>query len=373
MKDLRESVRQGKFSIREISDKARRIEDVVRLDIGQPDYPTPESVKKAAEEALRSKKIKYTSLWGMKELRKEISRYEGHKLDEVTKENVLVTTGGTGALFSVFSTLCEPGENILFNDPCWTVYSLQSKVSSVEINQTEFFKDGELDKENIKESIGEDTKAIVVNNPENPSGRVYSKKELEEIAEVAKEEGLWIIADEVYDRMLYNAKHVSMGEIAPERSIIINSMSKNFAMTGWRIGWVIAGDEEIIHELGKVNRATTACPNTLAQYAALEALKEEDDYIEEMLEEYKGRRDLMQDYIDELGWSYVEPRGAFYLFPEVNQDSWKFSKKLLEEEKVAVVPGEPSGENSSEKIRLCFGSADKEDIKKGMERIQRFL
>ena len=371
MKPIRPSVEQTTYSVREISEKASNMDDVVRLDIGQPDFDSPGPAKAAARSAT-TKHITYTQLWGIDKLREAIADFESHKT-EYTKDNIMVTTGGIGALYSVISTIAGHNETILFNDPCWSVYSMIMNASPATYRQTAFFGENSITPGYIEDAIDEDTKAIVVNNPQNPTGRLYSREELEAIASIAERNDLLIIADEVYDRLVYDDEHVPMASIAPERTLTINSMSKNFAMTGWRIGWVATKNTDLLHHLGKLNRATTACPNFLAQHAAHAALTEADGFVEEMRSTFKERRDVIADGLDQLGLDYVEPQGAIYIFPDVEKDSWQFARELLEKEKVSVVPGEPSGPGSDTHVRMCFGSVDTERIKEGIDRMKDFM
>ncbi|MCJ7478636.1 MAG: pyridoxal phosphate-dependent aminotransferase [Candidatus Nanohaloarchaeota archaeon QJJ-7] len=371
---IRESVRDAVFSIRDISEKAGRMDDTVRLDIGQPDFETPSEVKKAASEAIREDHITYTSLWGIPELRKEAADYESWKT-EMGEKNIMVTTGGIGALHCILTGFLEPGENVVMNDPAWMPYSLISRVSPGTFGQVPYFdEDGEVRASAIRDSIGEDTELLLLNSPENPTGRVYTEEQVKTLGELAEEEGLWIVSDEVYDHLLYgDAEHVSAAEHFPDRTLIVNSMSKNFAMTGWRIGWVASRDEEMIHELGKVNRASTACPNYIGQKAALTALKESQDYVNDMREEFEDRQELVLQHVEDLGWDSVNPEGAIYAFPDVEQDSWEFAHSLLENEGVAVVPGSAAGGSGDTNVRICFGSATQEDIEEGFQRIKRFV
>ncbi|MDY6768541.1 MAG: aminotransferase class I/II-fold pyridoxal phosphate-dependent enzyme, partial [Candidatus Nanohaloarchaea archaeon] len=228
--------------------------------------------------------------------------------------------------------------------------------------------------EAIREAITGDTELLLLNTPENPTGRVYTEEQIRVLGEIAAEHDLYIIADEVYDHLLYGGEeHVSPAEFFPDRTILVNSMSKNFAMTGWRLGWVAARNEALIHELGKVNRAATACPNHPAQMAALTALQEAQDYVEDMRATFEERRDLTMAHIDELGWDAVTPHGAIYAFPDVGRDSWDFAHELLEAEGVAVIPGAAAGDDSATKVRICFGSVTADEIDEGFERMKRFV
>lgn len=372
MHHIRESVQQAQYSVREISEQASQTQGAVRFDIGQPDFDSPPEAKQAAIQAIENNHITYTSLWGIPELRQEIASFESHKTS-LTAEHIMATTGGIGALYAVFSTICEPGDNILFNDPCWMVYSMLSRCSIPEFRQTPYFQDGNVNIDGIEQAIDENTQAIVINNPENPTGRVYSRKELNAIIDIAQKHDLWIIGDEVYDKLVYGRKHVSVAELAPHNSILINSMSKNFAMTGWRLGWVACKDTDLIHQAGKLNRSTTACPNFVSQHAALEALRSSTSYADRMRQQYQERKKLVEQHLDNIGLDYVDPEGAIYIFPDIQQDSWKFAKQLLKQAKVSVVPGAPCGKTSTTNIRICFGSVGTEGINKGMERLKNFL
>ncbi len=372
MRPIRQSVRETDYSVREISEKAAKLEDVVRLDIGQPDFDSPRAAKDEAKQALEDESITYTQLWGLDELREEIAAFESHKAD-YGRENIMATTGGIGALYCIFSTLCEPGDEIIFNDPCWSVYPMLANCSTASLRQVPYFSNGDIDVAAIEDTINDATKAIVINSPENPTGRVYTRDEIEQLAEIAQRHDLRIIGDEVYDRLTYETDHVSVAEIAPERSLVVNSMSKNFAMTGWRLGWVATTDTDLLHDMGKLNRSTTACPNFLAQHAALGALQDGTDYIEEMRQEYRSRKAMIEDELDRLGLDYIEPEGAIYIFPDVRQESWEFAQRLMDEAKVSVVPGSPSGTDSSTNVRICFGAVGQERIREGMDRLGAFL
>ncbi len=372
--DIRQSIRDAEFSVRDISEKAERMDDVVRLDIGQPDFRTPEVVRTAVAEQVQEEHITYTSLWGLPELREEIAEYESHKTD-LEAEHVMVTTGGIGGLHCIMTGLLDPGQSVLMNDPAWMPYSLIARVSPGRFDQVSFFDaDGNVREEAVQDAIRDDTELLLLNTPENPSGRVYTEEQVRQLGAIAAEHDLYIVADEVYDHLLYGGEeHTSPAEFFPDRTILVNSLSKNFAMTGWRLGWIAARNEALIHELGKVTRAATACPNHPAQMAALTALREAQDYVEEMRSTFADRRDLTMAHIDELGWDAVTPHGAIYAFPDVGRDSWDFAHELLEEEGVAVIPGAAAGDNSATNIRICFGSVTADEIDEAFERIKAFV
>lgn len=360
---IRKRVRDIELSIRRISEKASRQDECIRLDIGQPSFDTPQHVKEAAKKELE-KRQDYAPTTGVKDLREEVAAEESMKQGiNIGPEEVMVTTGGMGALYSVFASVLED-EKALFNDPCWGPYKLMSEINGNNWEQVRYFdKDGLRDE--AREAM-KDSKLVVVNTPSNPEGRVLSKENAKEIAEVSDDYDTLLISDEVYHRLTYGRKHVSPASFS-DNSVIIGSMSKNHAMTGWRIGW-LAANPNLVEEFAKATRAMTASPNMIGQLTAVEAL-ENDSHVEKMRETYSKRRDLVVDRMNDLGWSFTSPEGAIYAFPEVGRDSWDFCLEMVEEG-VAMVPGEPSGPESDQNIRICFGSATKEELEKGFDIIE---
>lgn len=367
MTPLRDQLTRATFSVREISEQAASIEDIVRLDIGQPDFSTPPEAVRAAQEAIKDGEVPYTALWGIEELREAVAGFESHKAGP-SPDEVMVTTGGTGALFTAFEAITEPGEGILCNDPCWPPYGMVSAAATVRKDQVAFFDDDGVAVDRVEAAVQDDTRALVINSPENPTGRVYSREDIEDLAGIAERQDLWLIADEVYDRLTYGCDHVSVAEVAPERTLTVNSTSKNFAMTGWRLGWLIA-PEEIRQQAGKANRGSTACPSFPAQHAALGALEGAQDYPTTMRADYAERVAVATDLLRDAGIEFVEPEGAIYLFPDVGQDSWELCRRLNSEGGVSLVPGTPSGEDSSTNVRLCFGSASEDELREGIRRL----
>lgn len=237
-----------------------------------------------------------------------------------------------------------------------------SEVSGNQWEQVEFWnEDGELREEARKEIVG--AELVVVNTPENPTGKVLSRKQAKEIGECADENNTFLVSDEVYHRLIYDREHHSPA-LHTDEAAIIGSVSKNHAMTGWRIGWIVDSPENI-EQYAKVSRASTACPPRISQYAAVEALRN-DSHVEGMREVYEERRDLLVDRMERIGWNFVAPEGAIYAFPEVGEDSWEFCMDMIEEG-VAMVPGEPMGPDSDRNVRICFGSTTKEEIKKAFD------
>ena len=362
---MRERVENIDLSIRKISEKASKIEDIVRFDIGQPSFDTPEHIKEATKKGLENKQG-YSPMLGLEKLRKEISKEESMKKGlEVDFEEVMVTTGGMGALYAIFAARLGEKDKAVFDDPCWGPYKMISEVSDNEWTQVQYWDEERNLREEAKQEIKE-ADLLAVNTPGNPTGYVLTEDQAREIAEFAEENETFLISDEVYHRLVYDRDHFSPASFTDD-SAIIGSVSKNHAMTGWRIGWIV-DDPENIEQYAKVSRASTACPPRVSQYAAIEALKD-DSHVEEMREAYKERRDLLVEKMNDLGWDFVAPEGAIYAFPEVGEDSWDFCMDMIDQG-VAMVPGEPMGPESDQNVRICFGSTTKEEIRKAFDRLE---
>jgi len=367
---MRERIENIDLSIRKISEKASNKDDVIRFDIGQPSFDTPEHVKDAAKESLENKQG-YSPMLGLEDLRKAIVEEENDKIGfgedgkKLEKEHVMVTTGGMGALYAIFAARLGENDKAVFNDPCWGPYKMISEVSENQWTQVQYWDEDRNLRQEAKEEIKE-ADLLVVNTPGNPTGYVLTEEQAREIGEFADENDTFLISDEVYHRLTYGRKHYSPAAYACD-SAIIGSVSKNHAMTGWRIGWLI-DEEENIEQYAKVSRASTACPPRISQYAAIEAL-ENDSHVEEMREAYHERRDVLVEKMNDLGWDFVAPEGAIYAFPDVGKDSWDFCMNMIDEG-VAMVPGEPMGPESGENVRICFGSTTKEEIERAFERLK---
>ncbi len=365
---MRQRIQNLSLSIRKISEKASKQENIVRFDIGQPSFDTPEHVKNAARQSLENKQG-YSPMLGLGELRKEISREESAKKDlEISANEVIVTTGGMGALYAVFAAQLGEKDKAVFNDPCWGPYKMISEVSGNDWTQVQYWDEDRKLREEAKKEI-RDADLIVVNTPSNPTGYTLTEEQSREIGEFADKNNTFLVSDEVYHRLTYDKEHYSPASYT-SKSAIIGSVSKNHAMTGWRIGWII-DEEENIEQYAKVSRASTACPPKISQYAAIEALKN-DTHTAEMKKEYHERRDLLIDRMNDMGWDFIDPEGAIYAFPDVGEDSWEFCMKMIEKG-VAMVPGEPMGPGSDQNVRICFGSTTKEEIKKAFDILEKEL
>lgn len=359
--------------------------NVISFATGEPDFDTPENIKKAAEHAIKIGFTKYTAVDGIYDLRKAIS----HKLKidnnlVYSANEIIVSNGAKQALYNTLRTICNPGDHVIVPTPCWVTYPEQIKLTgAIPIftcgNESNNFK---LTINELKKKTTKKTRGMIINNPSNPAGAVYSKRDLEELSEFALEKNMWIISDEIYEKLVYhNKKHISIASISPEIKnlvITINGLSKSYAMTGWRVGYA-AGAKEIIKSMKKLQGHTTANINSITQKAAIEALTGPQDFIDLMLTEYYSRKNKMLEYFNSLERvSCNNPDGAFYVFPNVSKlygakyekgilvNDFDIANYLLEYAHIAVVPG--SSYNCSGYIRLSYATS-MENIEKGLERM----
>jgi len=367
MKLVRQDVKDIQLSIRHITALAAKKENCIRFDIGQPEFDVPNYIKESAIAAMKEKHG-YSPFRGYENLREAIVKYESWKNLDLSMENVTVTTGGMGGLAVLFLTTLEPGEEIIVSKPFWSAYSLPITLARGKLKPVEM-KPG---LEQLKNVVSDKTKFIVVNSPNNPSGEVYSKSLLQEIAKFAREEDIYLLSDEVYDRIIFEGEHHSIAKFAPERTFILNSTSKTFAMTGWRLGWLIGPSEEMV-EIAKGNRGTVACPNSIAMIAAHTALSKYEKVgqyeVNKMVKAYQKRSTVIEQRMKQLGWELpYKPTGALYAFPKCCEDSWGYALKLIDEVGVSTVPGVPFGTEGH--LRFCFGSVAVPDIHKAFDRIE---
>jgi len=362
-------------AIKKVADLASNIPNCVRFDIGEPNFDTPMHLKQAAIKAIKEGFTKYTSTFGIPELREAIAKKESERNRILTRDNVIVTTGGVGGLFCVLKTILNPNDEVLIPDPGWTPYNLLVRIAHGKPVWTKFIEEDGINTDKLEKNLTRKTKAIIVNSPSNPTGRVLKKNEMKKIADFAIEHDLFIVSDEVYEKIVFDdVVHFSFGQISEDfnRLFLVNSFSKSYAMTGWRVGYVVT-EEEFIQEMEKANRATTSCANSVAQRVALAALKGPQNCIEEMRKEYEERRDLIVNELKSIGLEFMKPMGTFYIFPDVNDNSERFSAMLLKEQSVATVPGVVFGPSGKNTIRISFGSCTKEQIIEGIERIKKFI
>ncbi len=356
-------------------------EDVVILAAGEPDFDTPEIVKKAAIEAINDGFTKYTPAGGTASLKKAICRkLHSENGLEYSPENIVVSCGAKHSLYNIFQVLCNPGDEILIISPYWLSYPEMVRLASGTPRfLTTLKKNGyKVSPEDIKAAITDKTKAVILNSPSNPAGVVYERAELEAIAKICIDSGIKIISDEIYEKILFDGKkHVSIASISDEvkgATILVNGVSKSFSMTGWRIGYT-AGNKDFIKKIQTLQSHSTSNPTSISQQAAECALVSNmDDILEANRLEFEKRRDLLMSLLEgEEKLKPFKPEGSFYLFCDISgtgMNSMTFAEKLLEEKKVAVIPGGPFGEDSS--VRISFATSEKV-IEEGMRRIKEWV
>jgi aspartate/methionine/tyrosine aminotransferase len=355
--------------------------DVIRLDIGEPDFDTPQYIKDAAVKALEEGYTRYTSSAGLIELREAIAEKlkgdNGISVDPVRE--VVITVGASSAINLCLLSLVNPTEEVLIPDPGWPQYQGQIRLSGgipvgYPTPESMGFKP---DLEALEEKITSKSKVIIINSPNNPTGTVLSNEDLEKLANVAENHDLIIISDEVYEKIRYEGSHTSFATIPgmENRTLTINGFSKTYAMTGWRMGYV-AGKEEFTSQIAKMNIQVNSCPPAMTQRAAIVALKESQKPVDSMLKEYEKRRRIIVEGLNEIeGINCPMPGGAFYVFPNIaayKMLSMDLTKHLIEKAKVSTVPGSFFGEQGEGHLRLSYANSI-ENIKKALQRISGAL
>lgn len=363
--------------------------DVVSFGAGEPDFNTPKNIIDAANRAMDEGKTKYTSASGIIELKKALcKKFKEDNNLLYNPTNIVISTGGKQALANVMYAILNPGEEVLIPVPYWVSYPELVKLADgvpvfVECKEENDYK---FTIEALEKVTTDKTKAIIINSPNNPTGSIYSKEELNDIAQFAKKHDLLIISDEMYEKLIYDGeKHISIASLSEDaynRTIVVNGFSKAFAMTGWRLGYS-AANEEITKLMSSIQSHMTSNANSITQYAALEGLNGPKDELNSMVKEFEERRNYMIELIDNIdGLSYIKPCGAFYVMINLKNcinksfngkkinDSMEFSKMLLEEEKVAVIPGAAFGLENY--IRLSYATS-KDMIGEGLKRIETFV
>lgn len=367
--------------IRKFFDLVSEMKDAISLGVGEPDFDTPWRIREEGIYTLEKGKTYYTSNSGLMDLRIEISRYLERRfgLNYDAEKKIIVTVGGSEGIDLAFRAMLNPGDEVIIPEPCYVSYvpcvTLADGVP-VTINLKEE-NDFKLTKEQLLSAITPRTKILVLAFPNNPTGAVMTKEELEEIAEVVKEKDIFVVSDEIYAELSYgNTRHCSIASIdgMKERTIVINGFSKAHAMTGWRLGYA-CGPEVIIKQMLKIHQFAIMCAPTNSQYAAVEALRECDDAVEEMRNEYDRRRRFMLSKLRGMGLKVFEPYGAFYIFPNIAEfglTSDEFATRFLTEEKVAVVPGTAFGDCGEGFLRMSYASS-LSNLKTAMERLEKFI
>ena len=366
--------------IRKFFDVVKTIDGAISLGVGEPDFDTPWHIRDEGIYSLEKGRTFYTSNSGLMELKEEICNYlkRKHDLDYDPSSQVLVTVGGSEAIDLAFRAMINPGDEVLLPQPSYVSYEpcailAGAKPVIIELKEENEFR---LTADEILEHVTDKTKILVLPFPNNPTGAIMERKDLESIAEVIKEKDLFVLSDEIYSELTYTDKHVSITEIPGmyERTILINGFSKAYAMTGWRLGYA-CGPKDILEQMTKIHQYAIMCAPTTSQYAAVEALKNGDEDVVMMREQYNQRRRYLLNEFRQMGLPCFEPFGAFYIFPSIKRfgmSSDEFATKLLQEEKLAVVPGNAFGNCGEGFIRISYAYS-LEDLKKAVERLKRFI
>ena len=358
----------------------RRGEDVINFAAGEPDFDTPEHICRAAHQAIREGRTRYTPAKGMPELIEAVrEKFRRDNYLEYAPEEIVISCGAKHALHNAFQAICRPGDEVIIPSPYWVTYPEQVKLAGAEpiiLNTRE--EDGfRLNRDELAAAITSRTKALIISSPANPTGAGFPPADLEFIAELALKSGFYLISDEVYEKLVFDGfEAISIASLSGEvreRTIVVNGVSKSYAMTGWRIGY-LAAPANVAKAISNYQSHTTSNPSTISQYAALAALTGDQKCVEEMRKAFQERRDLMMERFHGLaGVTCVKPVGAFYTFPNISglgMSSIELARDLLEKARIAVVPGIAFGRNTN--VRMSFADSRK-NLEKGLKRLKDYI
>lgn len=378
---LADSIVQIKPSgIRKFFDIVTEMKDAISLGVGEPDFDTPWHIRDEGIYSLEKGRTFYTSNSGLKDLKQEICNYikRSQNVDYSADTDVLVTVGGSEAIDIGFRAMINPGDEVLIPQPSYVSYEpcailAGAKPVIIDLKPENEFR---LTAEELENSITDKTKILVLPFPNNPTGSIMEREDLEKIAKVIIEKDIFVMSDEIYSELTYKDKHVSIVSIPgmKERTLLINGFSKAYAMTGWRLGYA-CGPKELIKQMTKIHQYAIMCAPTTSQYAAIEALKNGDNDVKEMRTAYNQRRRFLMNAFKEMGLKCFEPYGAFYVFPcikEFGMTSEEFATRFLKEEKVATVPGTAFGDSGEGFLRISYAYS-LETLKIAMERLKNFV
>lgn len=366
--------------IRKFFDIVSEMEDAISLGVGEPDFDTPWHIRDEGIYSLEKGRTFYTSNAGLKELKVEITNYlyRTQKITYDAVKEVIVTVGGSEAIDIALRAMVNPGEEVLIPQPSYVSYEPCAILAGavpviIELKEENEFR---LTAQELRDAITDKTKILILPFPNNPTGAIMEKEDLEAIAEVIREKDIFVISDEIYAELTYKGKHVSIASLPgmQERTVLINGFSKAYAMTGWRLGYACA-PEAIMEQMLKIHQFAIMCAPTTSQYAAVEALRNGDDDVAMMREAYNQRRRFLMHFFKEMGLKCFEPYGAFYVFPcikEFGMTSDEFASRLLQEEKVAVVPGTAFGDCGEGFLRISYAYS-LENLKIALDKINAFI
>ncbi|MGI6080285.1 MAG: pyridoxal phosphate-dependent aminotransferase [Candidatus Avilachnospira sp.] len=366
--------------IRKFFDVVNEIDGAVSLGVGEPDFDTPWHVRDEGIYSLEKGRTFYTSNSGLKELRQEICNFTKRKYDcNYMVSETLVTVGGSEAIDIAFRAMLDEGDEVIIPEPCYVSYRPCAILAGgvpviIDLKEENRFR---LTAQELLQAITDKTKILLLSFPNNPTGAIMERKDLEEIARICIEKDIFVVSDEIYSELTYGKeRHVSIASLPGmrERTVVINGFSKAFAMTGWRLGYAM-GPENIIKQMTKIHQFAIMCAPTTSQFAAVEALRNGDEDIELMRESYDQRRRYLLSAFEEMGLPCFEPEGAFYMFPSIKRfgmSSDEFAERLLKAEKLAVVPGTAFGTSGEGFLRISYAYS-LESLKEAMERLGRFI
>lgn len=366
--------------IRKFFDIVSEMKDAISLGVGEPDFDTPWHIREEGIYSLEQGRTFYTSNAGLKELKEEIARYleRRFQLNYDAKDEIMVTVGGSEAIDGALRAMLDPGDEVLLPQPSYVSYepciTLADGVPKIiELQEKDNFK---LTKQQVLDAVTEKTKVLIMPFPNNPTGAIMTREDLKDIVDVVLEHDLYVISDEIYSELTYGSNHVSIASFPGmrDRTIVINGFSKSYAMTGWRLGYA-CGPKVILKEMLKIHQFAIMCAPTTSQYAAVDALRNGDDDVVRMRTAYNQRRNFLMKTFRDMGLPCFEPFGAFYVFPCIKQfgmTSDEFANRLLQEEKVAVVPGTAFGKCGEGFLRISYAYSI-EDLKVALERMERFI
>ena len=366
--------------IRKFFDIVSEMKDAISLGVGEPDFDTPWHIREEGIYSLEKGRTFYTSNAGLKELKQEICRYLYRRFDVSYNPDseVMVTVGGSEAIDIALRAMCDPGDEVLIPQPSYVSYVPCTMLAGgkpvvIELEEKDNFK---LTPEKLLEKITDKTKILVMPFPNNPTGAIMTKEDLAPIVDIIIEKDLFVISDEIYSELTYGTDHVTIAEFPgmKDRTILINGFSKAFAMTGWRLGYV-AAPRYMMKQMVKVHQFCIMAAPTTSQYAAIEAMRSCDDEVEEMRTAYNQRRRFLVHEFQRMGIECFEPEGAFYIFPSIKKfgmTSEEFATKLLNEEKVAIVPGSAFGACGEGYLRVSYAYSI-EELKEALGRLERFI
>ena len=379
-KILSSCVQQLKPSgIRKFFDLANAMEGVISLGVGEPDFRTPYAIRRAGIQSLEKGYTWYTANAGLAELREEIARYLHRRFDlNYESSQVLVTVGGSEAIDLCTRALINPGDEVLIPEPCFVAYDpIARLVGGVPVPLATRAEDQfKLTPEALRAAITPKTKMLVFPFPNNPTGAIMNRQDLEGIAEVLRETDIIVLSDEIYAELTYEGRHVSIASLPgmKERTVVVNGFSKAYAMTGWRLGYAV-GPKEIMAQMLKLHQFAIMCAPTTSQYAAIEAMRSCDDEIQRMAIQFGMRRGLLVNSLNKMGLTCFDPQAAFYVFPSIKitgMTSEDFCEGLLRSQKVAVIPGSAFGESGEGYVRISY-SYSVEHLVEALRRIETYL